>query len=76
MERETIDIACFIIVFFVGLAFVLDLLGVSWSMIRNKPYKSLIGSFIENFLDYRSLFWLPIVIAVLFAYFFLVTHPY
>lgn len=76
MERDFIDVACFIIVFFVGLVFVMDLIGVSWAMITKKPYKSAIGSFIEHFLKYSSLFWLPVVIAFMYAYFFIVTHPY
>lgn len=76
MERNTEDIVCFLVVFFAGLVFVLDLLGVTWAMIRKKPYKSMLGSFIESFLNYPSLFWLPVLIAILYLYFFLVTHPY
>ena len=33
MERPTEDIMCALIVFLVGLAFVLDLFGVAWAMI-------------------------------------------
>ena len=76
MERPTEDIICMIIVFFVSLVFVLDLLGVAWAMIRKKPYKSMIGSFIEGFLDYPSLFWIPVLIVIMYVYFFTVAHPY
>ena len=70
MERPTGEILCLLIVVFVGIAFVLDLLGVAWAMIRKKPYKSIIGEFIENFLNQPSLFWLPVLIAIMYAYSF------
>ena len=76
MERPTEDIMCALIVFFVGLAFVLDLFGLAWAMIRKKTYKSMIGSFIEGFLNYPSLFWLPVLISIMYIYFFTVVHPY
>lgn len=76
MERNIEDVLCFIVVFFVGLVFVLDLLGVVWAMLRKKPYKSMIGGFIESFLDYPALFWMPVIIAILYVYYFMVTNPY
>ena len=68
MERTTADVVCIIVAGFAQIGFILDLIGLAWAMIRKKPYKSLIGSFIEYFNDYNSLFWLPIIIALLFAY--------
>ena len=76
MERSTEDILCFLVVVFVGFAFVLDLIGAAFAMIKKKEYKSLLGSFIENFANYPSLFWLPVLIAIMYAYFFLVINPY
>lgn len=76
MERNIEDVMCFLVVFFVGLTFIFDLLGVAWAMFKKKPYKSMLGGFIENLAEYPSLFWIPILIAISYLYFFLVTHPY
>lgn len=62
------DITCFVIVFFVGLTFVFDLLGAAGAALKKKEYKSMIGSFIENFADRPAVWWLPAIIAVLYAY--------
>ena len=76
MERSTADLLCFLVVMYVSLVFILDLVGVAWAMITKKPYKSMIGGFIERFLEYPSLFWMPILLAIMYAYFFFVVHPY
>ena len=65
---ETADILCLILAFFVGLAFVLDLLGASWAALRKKPYKSMIGGFVEDLADNPKLWWFPILIALFFVY--------
>lgn len=70
MERTTGEVFCLLIVVLVGIAFVLDLLGVAWAMIKKKPYKSFIGENIEQFADQPSLFWLPVLIAIMYAYSF------
>ena len=73
MERNFVDFSCFLIVFFVGLIFVFDLLGVMWAMIKKQPYKSMLGSFIERFLDYPTLLWLPLLIVILYVYGFFIS---
>ena len=65
---ETSDIICFVIVFFVGLSFVLDLLGAAGAALKKKEYKSMIGSFIEDMADRHSLWWFPVIIAILYTY--------
>lgn len=65
---ETADIFAMIIAFFVCLAFTLDLLGAAWAALRKKEYQSLLGQFIEKFANNPSLWWLPVVVAILFAY--------
>lgn len=68
MERNTADILCFIIVCFVSIAFVLDLLAAAWATAKKQPYKSMIGNFVEHFTDEPKLVWLPVLIALLYAY--------
>jgi hypothetical protein len=65
---ETADIICMLIAVFVGIAFVLDMLGASWAALKKKEYKSILGHFIEDWSDNHSLWWLPAVVAILFAY--------
>lgn len=65
---ETADIICMIIVLFVGLSFILDLLGASWSALKKKEYKSMLGRFIEDLSENHSLWWLSVILAILFAY--------
>ena len=57
-----------IIAVFASAAFALDLLGASWAALRKKPYSSLIGEFVQKLSENYSLWWMPVVIAVLFAY--------
>lgn len=68
MDRSTGYVLCIIVVALVGLAFILDLLAVAWAMIRKKPYKSAIGGFVESFLEHPKLFWLPVIIAAMYAF--------
>lgn len=63
-----IDILCYLIVLTVNFVFLLDLLGASWSAIKQKPYKGLLGEFFELFADFPTLFWMPIVIGILYVY--------
>lgn len=65
---ETADILCMIIVIFVGLAFVLDLLGATWAALKKKEYHSMIGKFIEDCACNHALWWFPAIIALLFTY--------
>ena len=76
MERTTGEVFCLLIVVLVGIAFVLDLIGVAWAMIRKKPYKSFIGECIEQFADQPSLFWLAVLIAIMYAYSFFFNLSY
>lgn len=65
---ETTDIICLLVVLLVGLAFILDLLGASWSALKKKEYKSMIGRFVEDWSENHSLWWLPLILAILFGY--------
>ena len=73
---ETADILCMIIALFASLAFALDLLGAALAALKKKPYNSLIGEFIQNLSENYSLWWMPVVIAVLFAYGINVLYQY
>ena len=68
MERETSDIICYLTVVLVNFTFIADLLGASWSAIKRKPYKGLLGEFFEKFADNPSLFWFPILVGVMYVY--------
>ena len=68
MERNTADILCFLIVCLVGIVFVFDLLAAAWAAAKKQPYKSMIGNFVERFTDEPKLAWLPVLIALLYAY--------
>lgn len=65
---DTFEILAFTVVLFVCIAFVLDLLGTATANLKKKPYKSIIGSFIEDLSDRQGLWWFPILIAVAFIY--------
>ena len=70
----TSDAICILIVVLVGLTVTLDFLGVGFAALRKKPYKSIIGSFLQDLSERHAVWWFPILVAILFAYglFFLV----
>lgn len=70
----TSDAICIVIVVLLGLTITLDFLGAGFAALRKKPYKSMMGEVIKNLSDRHAVWWLPISIALLFAYglFFLV----
>lgn len=67
MEISTPRALCIIVVAFVGLFFVLDLLGVALAAVRKKPYKSALGGMIESFLENPGVWWLAVLIAIMYA---------
>ena len=64
----TFDIICIVAVFLIWLTVTLDLLGAGFAALRKKPYKSMIGEFVQNLSDLHAVWWFPIVIAFLFTY--------
>ena len=68
MDLSNLRACAIIVVVFVGLIFVLDMISLAWAMIAGKKWKSIFQGFYEHCLEYRTMFWFPLVIAALFVY--------